>query len=188
MNTYIKIFALAGSIILCHGCDTQTQPTSGGHYQEYEQPDTAGEIQEMRDYHYSARVECKNLQYAYDIVREVNDSLPVVTDENGERFADNYIRLRVNKNDRQIFNKVFTKASFSEFLNEDFKAHSILEGMAFDRVVDNGLRFAVSISYPLSDIYIPLLVTVSPEGSYQITKDEILDTIVEKSDSTEQEE
>ena len=54
--------------------------------------------------------------------------------------------------------------------------------LAFDRVDENNLRFATSISYPASDIYIPLSITIAPDGSFSIKKDEILD-IVSDTDS-----
>lgn len=155
----------------------------GGHTQqdcrnleEYEKPDTTNAVQEMKDYHYSAEVRAGDVRYAYDIVREVNDSLPLVTGDEGARYADNYIRLRVNREGRQIFNHVFVKESFKDFLDRNFMKHAILEGMAFDRVDGSSLRFAASVCYPESDIYIPLTITLSPDGSYRITKDEILDT------------
>ena len=55
--------------------------------------------------------------------------------------------------------------------------------MAFDCPTAEGLRFAVSICYPGSDIYIPLSITISPSGSYTIARDEVLDTATE-ADST----
>ena len=160
---------------LCAACgNNQPQATSG--YSEYEKPDTVNAVQRMKDYHYSAEVTVEGTKYAYDIVREVNDSLPLVTGDEGARYADNYIRLRVNREGRQIFNHVFVKESFKDFLDRNFMKHAILEGMAFDRVDGSSLRFAASVCYPESDIYIPLTITLSPDGSYRITKDEILDT------------
>ena len=99
-------------------------------------------------------------------------------------YADNYIRLRVNREGKEIFNKAFTKNHFRNYMEKGFISHAILEGMAFDKVDGNNLRFAASVSYPASDIYIPLSITISPDGSYQITKDEVLDTVV-AIDSTE---
>ena len=90
-------------------------------------------------------------------------------------------------NKRIFFNKVFTKNHFRSYMEKGFISHAILEGMAFDKADGNNLRFATSVSYPASDIYIPLSITISPDGSYQITKDEVLDTVV-ATDSTETEE
>ena len=42
-------------------------------------------------------------------------------------------------------------------------------------VTPQGLRFATSICYPRSDLYIPLVVTIDASGQMTIERDEILD-------------
>ena len=174
---YLMMVCLAGLLTLGAGCQNKEKAESG--YNEYEKPETSDEVVKMKDYHYSAFVEMKGKKYAYDIVREANDTMPTVTDDAGERYADNYIRLRINQGDRQIFNRLFTKNSFKKHLGKDFSSKAILEGMAFDKAVDKGLRFSASVSYPNSDIFIPFSITVTPDGSCIIAKDEVLDTVVE---------
>ena len=186
MQTHIKTIGLACLLTLGYGCQRQAQQTTSG-YSAYEKPDTTHGIQAMKDYHYSAEVENGGIRYAYDIVRETNDTLPLVTGDDNEQFADNYIRLRVNRGNQEIFHKVFTKNNFRDYVDHKFLNRAILEGMAFDKCTPEGLRFAVSVCYPGSDIYIPLSVTISPDGSYTIAKDEVLDTVTE-ADSTLQEE
>lgn len=183
MQTHFKFLCMACTVLLCYSCGGNNPQTVSG-YSEYEKPDTTNSVQEMKDYHYSAEVKVGQTRYTYDIVREVNDTLPLVTGDGGERYADNYIRLRVNREGKEIFNKAFTKNHFRNYMEKGFISHAILEGMAFDKVDGNNLRFAASVSYPASDIYIPLSITISPDGSYQITKDEVLDTVV-ATDSTE---
>ncbi len=184
MDSRIILTGIACTILCCHGCGSKSADTDT--YDTYEKPDTVNGIQQMKDYHYSAEVKDRNTVYTYDIVREVSDSLPVVEGEENVRFADNYIRLRVNRDGREIFNKVFTKQTFADKLDKDFFRHSILEGMAFDRLQPEGLRFSASVSYPESDIYMPFSVLVARDGSYRITKEEILDTTVpEDSTATE---
>ena len=110
---------------LCAACgNNQPQATSG--YSEYEKPDTVNAVQRMKDYHYSAEVTVEGTKYAYDIVREVNDTLPIVAGDDGGRYADNYIRLRVNREGQQIFNQVFLKRSFREYIDAGFMAKAIL--------------------------------------------------------------
>ncbi len=181
MQTPFKILCAAGTAALCFSCGGNNRNASSG-YSDYEKPDTSSAVLTMKDYHYSAEVKAGNVTYAYDIVRESNDTLPLVDSEEGESYADNYIRLRVNREGKEIFNKVFLKKHFKEFMDKDFIEHAILAGMAFDRVDENNLRFATSISYPASDIYIPLSITIAPDGSFSIKKDEILD-IVSDTDS-----
>lgn len=178
--------AACGILLLLCSCHPKEQQAVSG-YNEYEKPGQAQSVQKMKDYHYSAEVKIGQTRYAYDIVRKVNDTLSVVTGDDGERYADNYIRLRVNREGKEIFNKAFTKNHFRDYMEKGFISHAILEGMAFDKVDGNNLRFAASVSYPSSDIYIPLSITIAPDGSYQIKKDEVLDTVVD-TDSTGTEE
>ena len=182
MHTHIKTIGLACLLLWGYGCQQKSpQATSG--YSQYEKPDTTHAVQTMKDYHYSAEVNADGTRYAYDIVREANDTLPTVEGDDHEQFADNYIRLRVNRESQEIFHKVFTKNSFRDYVDQEFLQRAILEGMAFDCPTAEGLRFAVSICYPGSDIYIPLSITISPSGSYTIARDEVLDTATE-ADST----
>ncbi|MCD8317541.1 MAG: DUF4738 domain-containing protein [Paraprevotella sp.] len=175
MHTPLKLLGIACAAWLCCSCHRSGQ-TEENRYSEYEKPDTSSSVQAMKDYHYSAKVKVGNTEYAYDIVREANDTLPSVEGDGNEKYADNYIRLRINRENRQIFNHVFTKNSFKNYVDDKFLSTSILEGMAFDRVTDGTLRFSASVSYPASDIYVPLSITVSPDGCYTISKDEVLDT------------
>ena len=183
MQSHFKPLCMVCAALLCCNCGGESKPAESG-YHEYEKPDTTSSVQEMKDYHYSAEVKVGQTQYLYDIVREANDTLPLVAGDDGARYADNYIRLRVNCGGKEIFNKVFTKDHFKDYLEKDFISRSILEGMAFDRVEDGKLRFAASVCYPASDIYIPLSITIAPDGSFKIEKDEILDTVA-GADSTE---
>lgn len=181
MHKHFMTWGMAGALLLT-ACGQKEKAATG--YSEFEKPDTTSTVQQMKDYHYSAEVKNGTHTYAYDIVREMNDSLPTVRDDEGDQYADNYIRLRVNRDGKEYFNRMFTKQSFRNNLDADFITHAILEGMAFDRVTAEGLRFAVSVSYPASDLYIPLCLTIAPDGSYSVTRDEVLDTVME-ADSTQ---
>lgn len=184
MNKHIKTlgFILTACFIALSCRNNEKTETP---YSEYEKPENSNEVQKMKDYHYSAKVEAFGKSYTYDIVREVNDTLPTIKDDTGLQYADNYIRLRINENGKEIFNKLFTKNTFRSYLEKDFIQHALLEGMAFDRITTEGLRFSASISYPNSDIYIPLAITISRNGSYTIVKDDVLDTMVEDTVSSE---
>ncbi len=183
MNNLLKISGFAVVLLLCAACNSKQETPSSG-YSEYEKPDTVSSIQVMKDYHYRDTVEAGGVRYVYDIVREPNDSLPLVYGDDNDRYADNFIRLSVSHGNQKFFDKTFTKNSFRSYMESGFIKNAILEGMAFDCAQNKNLRFAVSVSYPASDIYIPLSITIAPDGSYNITKDEILDTIVEETTDT----
>lgn len=170
---YLWMMALAAVLALA-ACRNKEQNTTG--YDAYERPEKSNEVIRMKDYHYSASIKSGNAEYTYSVDRVPNDTLPVVTDEAGDRYADNAIRLRINKSGSQIFNRLFTKRTFKAYAGEGFISKAILEGMAFDKVVPQGLRFSASVSYPNSDMFVPFSITVAPDGSYVIAKDEVLDT------------
>ena len=105
-------------------------------------------------------------EYHSHVVRRPDDSLPVVTNEQGEKFVDNRITLRITSGGKSIVNKEFTKESF-------------LEGLVYDKNTSKGMVYAASICYPQSDLYIPLSITVSADGKISIAKEELLEEVYE---------
>jgi hypothetical protein len=53
--------------------------------------------------------------------------------------------------------------------------NGILDGFRFFRVDDGKLVFSLCVSYPDSDLSSPFLLTIGPDGSATITKDELMD-------------
>lgn len=114
--------------------------------------------------------------YRYDIVRKADATLPSVHDEvSGDTFYDNIIELKITLEGKEFFSKKFLKTSFDKYLNADFKKNAILEGLVFDVVTPAGLRFATSVCYPRSDLYMPLAITIDKAGKMVIKKDELPD-------------
>lgn len=115
--------------------------------------------------------------YRIDISRQPDDSLAMVKDETGQTFVDNRITLRISRDDGSVFlTKTFTKALFSQYLNNDYMATGILEGLVFDEVDDGLLEFAASVSHPQTDEYIPLELKISRMGDISIKRDSQMDT------------
>ena len=118
----------------------------------------------------------KGKTYQYRIEREPAPSLPLVKDaETGTKYMDNTISLSIKCGDQQIFQRTFAKADFKSHLDAGFQKNGILEGFVFDQAQSDGLRFATSVSYPASDLYIPLVVLMASDGSISISKDNIMD-------------
>jgi hypothetical protein len=106
-----------------------------------------------------------------------DDSLRMVKDETGQQYVDNRISLKVIRQDGSVFfSHTFTKASFNDYLDDDYRATGILEGLVFDRVEGNHLIFAGSVSHPQTDEYIPLVITLSNFGDVDISRDTQMDT------------
>ena len=57
--------------------------------------------------------------------------------------------------------------------------HAILEGLVYNKTTPQGIVYAVSISYPQTDLYAPLSLTVSADGKISMAKEEVLEDLYE---------
>lgn len=114
-------------------------------------------------------------KYHLYVDRSPSDSLPRVKSELGT-FADNRIVVKITReNGTALFSKTFTKQNFSEFLSDRYLSHSILEGLVFDdekTSKSKNIMLAASVSFPMTDLYIPFSITITPDGKMTIQKDE----------------
>jgi hypothetical protein len=116
-------------------------------------------------------------EYKVEVSREASDSLPLVSDETGQKFVDNRITVVVRRADGSVaISKSFTKAAFDAYIDEHYRKMGILEGLVFDAVDDLQLEFAASVSLPQTDEYIPLEVKIDNMGNVKIERDSQMDT------------
>lgn len=132
-------------------------------------------IQRMQTSHIDQTIECKGKKFRLLIDREPDASLPVVKSIMGV-FADNRISVRITReNGTQLFAKTFTKSDFEAHLPDDYLRESVLEGLVFDDVKsaeNKEITLAASVSYPMTDLYIPFTLVVSQSGKLSLAKDE----------------
>lgn len=140
----------------------------------------------MQEYKQEADFKLVGSQLHCLVQRTPADSLAKVKDENGQQYVDNQVQLVITRADGStFFKRTFTKASFDDCLNDDYRRRGILEGFVFDRVEGNSALFAASVSHPQSDDeYIPIVVTLTSTGNLSIARDTQMDT----SGSEEEEE
>lgn len=117
----------------------------------------------------------KGKEYQSSVLRRPDETLPVVTNEQGEKYVDNRITLRIISGGKTIVDKVFTKENFASLVDAGFLKRSILEGLVYDKTTPQGIVYAASISYPQTDLYIPLSLTVTADGTVSIAKNEMLE-------------
>ena len=70
--------------------------------------------------------------YQITVERRADTSLPVVTDELGNRFYDNRVEVSILRDGQPFFKRSYTKDAFSDFLSASDKQGTVLLGMAFD--------------------------------------------------------
>ncbi len=141
----------------------------------------------MQEYKQTTDVAWLGKNYQVEVHRVADDSLKMVKDENGQKFVDNRITVKVMRADGSVFfNRSFTKAAFEAYINNDYRQTGILEGLVYDKAEGNNLFFAASVSHPQTDEYIPLVVSLSNMGEVGIRRDTDLDTNGGNDDNDEQ--
>ena len=124
--------------------------------------------------------------------------MTIVKDENGQKYYDNRILVRILRKDgSEFFNRAFTKNDFDAYVDALYKKNSVLLGIVLDKADADNIYLAASVGSPekSSDEFVPLVVKVSRMGQVTISKDTQLDTsndpssivVEEKEDNSQQE-
>jgi len=169
---FFSILFVSAVLALSLGsCGSRNSGNESPSQSEYE---TVGEnadiLQRMHDYHFEDTLRTGGHNYHYIIDRIASDSLPVVTDDEGHRFADNIYTLTIQRDGQSFLHRRFTKSAFASHLSADFVRKGMLDGMMLDRSLP-GLVFAVSVSLPQSDMFEPLLLRIDGSGGIAIERD-----------------
>ena len=131
----------------------------------------------MQEYNDERQVDWQGRRYTVAIHREPCDSVAMVKDETGQQFVDNIFSLRVVRSDGTVFcQRTFSKQSVAMYLDDVFRRQGVFEGLVFDRVDGGCLVLAASVGLPQTDEYIPLVLRLSADGSWRITRDSQMDT------------
>ena len=85
--------------------------------------------------------------------------------------------------DRNQKIKEFTKETFASLVDAKFLKNSILEGLVFDQTTSQGFIYAASVCYPQTDLYIPLRITVTPDGKVSMVQEELLEDLYQDEDA-----
>ena len=131
----------------------------------------------MQEYNQTTETRLAGTELTCFIHRTPEDRLAMVKDETGQAYLDNVIELKITRAGGGVFfQKIFTKASFDSFLDDDYRHTGILEGLVFDKAEGGLLKFAASVSHPNTDEYIPILIKIDRNGNMKMERDVNLDT------------
>jgi hypothetical protein len=174
MKKIIPYFLLPIFILCFSACNSKSNKQEKKETIVKDSVDSAG-VQRMQESKSERTVKLKGKSYHIVLHRSASDSLRVKT-EAGDWFLDNKISLQITlDNGNKVFSRTFTKKSFSSIVPADFLSKSILEGMVFDKIVDNKFSFAASVCYPQTDLYFPMQITISSDGAISMAKEELME-------------
>lgn len=130
-------------------------------------------IHKMNPIDHTDEVKWLGSTYKVNINRYTSDSLSVVTDNNGKRYRNNVIKMKITRADGSVFfEKSFSKSLFSDYVDEAYLSKNVILGLVFNDADANGLHFLGSIGSPdeLSEDYIPFDVTISRMGDVRVER------------------
>ena len=171
---YIIVSLFLG--LMC-GCKTEKKTTEEEKKRifQIESVDENTGLQRMQVSRINQDIECKGNKYKLSVERVPSEVLPRVKSDMG-LFADNEIKVRIiRENGSVLLDKTFTKNDFKAYLSEKYLKNSVLEGLVFDDVRTaerNQIILAASVSYPMTDFYVPFVLVVSQDGKLSISQDE----------------
>jgi hypothetical protein len=186
MKKWIPIFVAAGALALTACKEKKQSDDIIISKQEVRKP--SGPVS-MQDYADTKNVDWMGGKYEVAISRQSSGSLPMVTDDDGQKYVDNRISLKISRQDGSVFyEKEWTKDDSASYLDESYKKGGILEAMIFDHVQGTEMRFAVSVCKPESgDEFIPLVLTVNSTKGIAIRRDSSIDTNGESVEASDDE-
>lgn len=134
--------------------------------------------QKMSDFKYDKQIEWVGGHYTISIHRYADTNLEMATDEEGRKYYDNKIDLKITRQDGSVFyQKTFSKSDFTSFTDNEYGKKGALIGFMFDTVDDDNICFGASVGSPdaNSDEYVPIDVLISRHGSLSIRNAQSLD-------------
>ncbi len=99
------------------------------------------------------------------------DSLPHVTDSNGQEYVDNKVNITVKRRDQTVFfQRTFTKSSFASCIDADYQNSARLEDVRFLQVDGDCLVFSATLNHPgaADDEAIDLMLSINRLGELSI--------------------
>ena len=142
---------------------------------QIESVDEKSGLQRMQVSRINQEIACKGKKFQLSVERTPDDKLPQVKSDMG-LFVDNSIKVKITRdNGTTLFEKTFIKNDFASHLPTKYLKRSVLEGLVFDDVrtaEKKEITLAASVSYPMTDLYIPFVLVISQDGKLSISKDE----------------
>lgn len=171
---YIIAMLVVGLMTGCKSDKKDTKEETKKMFQLESVDENTG-LQRMQVSRIIQEISCKGRKFQLSIERTPDEKLPHVKSDMG-LFMDNSIKVKIaRENGTVLFEKKFVKNDFAAYLPDKYLSRSVLEGLVFDDVrtaEKKEITLAASVSYPMTDLYIPFVLVVSQDGKLAISKDE----------------
>ena len=149
MKQYVFLL-FAASVLMLTACKDKKTGNADIITTDYEIPKPSDTPIAMGVQADNAKVEwVEGRSYTVDVTRMPVDSLPMVTDEIGQKYVDNIIKVKVSRADSTVvFHRTFTKKSFLNWIDSDYQRNAVLAGIRFLKVENGLLVFTAWLNFP----------------------------------------
>lgn len=133
----------------------------------------------MQGFNNEETVDWLGKRYVVKTSRQADTSMPMFSDDAGNKCYENKITVTVVRPDgTEFFSRTFTKSDFASYVDADYLKRSTMLGFAVYSVEGDNVVFSASVGSPdvLSDDFVPLVVTLSRMGGLTIKKDSQIGT------------
>ena len=164
------IIMLAATALFMAACGKGGNNQDAADKQETAQQEEANIVHRLPDLHVEDTCRMGGSTYTWVIDRKAVDSLGIVEDDMGFRYADNMVKIVVHRNGGLLYSGKFLKSDVMHSLDHDFYSKSILDGCRFLEAKDGVLIFSLAVSYPESDMSHPFKLHIDSDGHSWVMK------------------
>jgi len=112
--------------------------------------------------------------YTVTIARKADRELPVIKDEDGNRYYDNAIKLTVEGPKGTVFSREYRKSDFNSYIDTNYlkPSKSALMSIAFNRAEGSKTIFVATIGSPdtMADEYMLVRMELTKGGAMTMSK------------------
>lgn len=179
-TTILCSFAIAILVSSCSN-DSKQKPETEEQKKEVKVGNLLEEVTALRERHIIDSTKIGNDTYIYEYHFTNCDTLPKVRNTEGYYYYDNQLRLKVSKGSATIYEHVFMKQDFAEFVPKDMLEKSLLVGFTFNplNTTDpSALHFFITVGNPdeTADEEYTMDMRITPSGNMTVEKAVNLDT------------
>lgn len=112
--------------------------------------------------------------YTATITRKANKDIKPVKDDDGARYYENTIEMKLEGPDGVVFQRTFSKDDFDSYIDKNYlkPSRSTLMTIAFSRTDGANAYFMITVGSPnqMDDEYMLVQMAVSKSGGMSLTK------------------
>ncbi len=169
-RNYILLFLLC--VILVSSCskkkETRTIITKIEYPKLSKQPKAIGDEEQRKSFEWGGVV------HEAVISRKADKEQDVVKDEDGQKYYDNAITLRIDGALGKVYEHTFRKGDFASYIDTNYlkPKRSVLMSIVYNKVEGNNAVFVANISSPdtMADQYMLVRINISKTGGMTMQK------------------